>query len=1749
MNRSAFQTAVRTWGILAALLSVWAPARAELDLDRFERDVRALAASDARVVGSPGYQASVAYVKSQISPLKNVEWREQTWRLMVPITKRAELTYTAPDGTRTVAAIHPFWPASVRVNSTPPQGITGQLVYIGDARYEQIPAGELMGQIAVVESTAGAAWTQAFYFGARALIVLGGPNVNNADLRHHDLLIPIHLPRFYIPDGPLAEHLRGGRIKEPATLYAKVSWEQVEATNIYALVRPQWLKAFDRVPAAARLVTARTVNLGLPGWSGVGNPPAMLITAPLDASALVPGQSTGASQAVQTAAALELLRDLDRRPLNRPVMVAFVSGDNIQLRGTRELLMTLADPPGHWRAELDEGDGYTASLTRQEAELARDLARARAVLADPSRLSVASDRSVIERIGKIVELDATLCQDELFRIRIRPKSELTDELRARDRELETRRIDLNALGFVLQQEPALLGRTWLPSARTPEQVRQEIGGRRLPPPTSEADSLLPMARQYVQRAIDRMEQLQRDLRARRAHLENRIELYQWLAGLIHRDADPDRRSNNSRLIDTMIPLDLSDRGVRVGPMVWGYYYRTSSLTQVLDWREWFDRQRSQPWLQQVRGAFTGEPISVSGVRAPQSWLAAPLALASEVGVVWGVPSFTMMTLDDMRLVRDTPADTLANLNLAAIRPQLAAVHKVLWRAFDDPELRTQAEYKWQRNGYRGQVVSPAVGRPVPDLPRENFVATYYYVEDRKMPRVRNVPWTMGVRRNEVVATNAEGQYRLEGLLMGDLSEPAREYLIVASQVFSFAEDGSIMFASDAGRQTTDIRIVVDLRQELPPIRSLVFACEELPLVGLYDPRFLQDLGELTLLDARRNAEPQRFNYFLVRQMLAGFVEPGQRVNLLFRYGRAGNRLILLNSDLQERRGAPVAIARGLTAQDARELGPPALATARDFHNVDRERLTEYASKGVKSDLIDTLHATAGQQLADSQAALASNDTPAFVRHVTGAWANEARVYLATLWMANDVIRAAIFLLLLCIPFAFCIERLLIGTPNIYRQIAGAAGIFAIMAVALASFHPAFRISTSPLIIILAFAIIFMSCVVIWVVYSKFDTELKRLSSGRGSAATTSFARASVLMSAVLLGIANMRRRRFRTALTAVTVVLITFAVLAFTSASRYVGVTTLPTGVPKQESGIMLRQRGFRPIPHVTIENLRAVLHTPGAIDASVPGHRQIVERWWNVDATENRNHIHITALDPPPAPSPTGEVPAAGATLSLRPDVERTTNVVALLGISPGEWHLSAMKDVIPDGRLRLLEDGRQDVIYFSQDVAARLNVFDNGQVRPVRVGDRVRVGGIDLEVAGIYNAIQFDTRVTALSGEPVTPLNYLPDALDAGGRKLRDAGTDDLMLEAEDTAAELGNIYEHLSSSQIAIVPAAASRLLPNASLRGLTIRLRNQEEVEQVGRDLARRYAMAMFAAYDDGVRLMAASNLTDVKGGTAVAIPLAIAGLIIFNTMMGSIAERRREIHVYTSLGLAPVHVGALFLAEAMTYGLIGTVFGYVIGQGAGKLLYEAGWLGEVTLNYSGTSAMMTMGLILVIVLLSALVPARLASRIAAPSIERTWRVPMPRGDEIVAELPFTINRTAAEGVIAYLAEWFDAHQEGSIGKFSADRVEFFQFADESGRVSRGLKTVVWLTPFDLGVRQHLMLLIHPGVYEDIYEVQLVLQRLSGDDGSWYRMNRSFLTQLRQQFLQWRSLMPQRMAQYVAESRRMFEREAEGASVRS
>ena len=175
--------------------------------------------------------------------------------------------------------------------------------------------------------------------------------------------------------------------------------------------------------------------------------------------------------------------------------------------------------------------------------------------------------------------------------------------------------------------------------------------------------------------------------------------------------------------DDLVTLgaDLSDRGVRTGPLYWGQFQQTSNISHIQDYRDWFnkaeralaDGKPEGQWMAPVRAVIDFEPLSAA--RAPQSWLVASMPIGSEMSQAWGTPGFSMVTLDDPRLRRDTPTDTLENLNVDAILPQLDAVKTLFRQAWNDPKFKGQPELKWQRTDIVGQVVSAAPGRPVPEL--------------------------------------------------------------------------------------------------------------------------------------------------------------------------------------------------------------------------------------------------------------------------------------------------------------------------------------------------------------------------------------------------------------------------------------------------------------------------------------------------------------------------------------------------------------------------------------------------------------------------------------------------------------------------------------------------------------------------------------------------------------------------------------------------------------------------------------------------------------------------------------------------------------------------------------------------------------------------------------------------------------------------------------------------------------------------
>ena len=233
---------------------------------------------------------------------------------------------------------------------------------------------------------------------------------------------------------------------------------------------------------------------------------------------------------------------------------------------------------------------------------------------------------------------------------------------------------------------------------------------------------------------------------------------------------------------------------------------------------------------------------------------------------------------------------------------------------------------------------------------------------------------------------------------------------------------------------------------------------------------------------------------------------------------------------------------------------------------------------------------------------------------------------------------------------------------------------------------------------------------------------------------------------------------------------------------------------------------------------------------------------------------------------------------------------------------------------------------------------------------------------------------------------------------------------------------------------------------------------------------------------------------MTGLSDVIIPLVLGGLIIFSTMLGSVAERGREIFIYASLGLAPIHIAALFLVEAGIYAVIGGMSGYMLAQLIVAMLGFAADLGfgvQPDINYSSFTAVITILMVMATVLLSALYPAMVASRSARPGEDTDFKVPEPDGDVISIPFPFTVAKRDILGLLAFLKTYFDANTEASVGCFTAADSAMTS-EDDVHRVTA--KT--WLAPFDLGISQSFVMTAAQTDVKAIFSIHIRLELLSG-----------------------------------------------------
>jgi len=954
---------------------------------------------------------------------------------------------------------------------------------------------------------------------------------------------------------------------------------------------------------------------------------------------------------------------------------------------------------------------------------------------------------------------------------------------------------------------------------------------------------------------------------------------------------------------------------------------------------------------------------------------------------------------------------------------------------------------------------------------------------------------MGVRGDMAQVVGPDGWFTFHGV--PSVNAYAARRPVYVDAYHTDPRTGSIDYAPDLGvngNKAFSIQLYMTMGQREATV--VTFPCVSLALFDIVDPATLLTLPEMYVYDARTEAEPRSFGYAISRPEtwvshvedvalvfaarpaewehgMGGVQLPATRVKVVMQTGPAVRRLVLLNASRKHPEG------EGILADRSKLLARTPQRVAQDMWYLDQSRIDLLMRFRIIDQALAQMHRSAQQDLERAQAAWRSRDYAGFDGDARAAWGYEAAAYPRVQRTQLDVVRGVLFYLILMIPFAFFLERLVFAKPDLRWQIVFTVGIFALTFLLFRTIHPAFDIlQVTPLVMLLAFIMLVLATLVIVLLFGKFENQLRALQTKMGGVHRADIGRMSVAMAAFTLGISNMRRRRARTVLTCITLVLLTFTVLSFTSVVTGVRFNQRPSPGRPRYNGIMVRNAAWKPLE----ESAYRVLNNEYGERRTV-----VARAWFATSLADEQSFMRVTSTTS-----------------------EKQYEVRAAVGLMPAEAQVTRPHTALVAGRW--FRPGERLAAIVPTAVAQTLNL------KAADVGKaKLDFSGLRLDLVGIASTRRL-RGVTDLDNETLTPVDFVQML------KLQRAGQQEGPEEFQE--------YLHLSPDDCIFIPYSLAINL-GAPVQSVAINLGTAADARGVLTDLMPRLEYNLYAGMGDKIQRWSSMGSTAVTGLADILIPIIIAALIVLNTMLGSVYERVREIGIFSSVGLAPGHIAILFMAEAFVYAIIGAIVGYVLGQGTVKIFTTYNLMRDLYLNYSSLSAVGSTILIIGVVLLSTLYPARKASEVATPAVDRRWHVPEPVEDDWEIPMPFAVTGEQAVALSAFMSEWFAAYEEYSIGDFVTQDVATGESRTPLG-TEYSIRLMTWLAPFDLGVSQRVELLTVPTAMQDVFEIKLRLHRESGDLSSWKRVNRRFLNTLRKQFLIWRTLSAEDRERYLSPS---------------
>ncbi|RLG43331.1 MAG: hypothetical protein DRN78_01925, partial [Thermoproteota archaeon] len=563
----------------------------------------------------------------------------------------------------------------------------------------------------------------------------------------------------------------------------------------------------------------------------------------------------------------------------------------------------------------------------------------------------------------------------------------------------------------------------------------------------------------------------------------------------------------------------------------------------------------------------------------------------------------------------------------------------------------------------------------------------------------------------VVMTDENGTIRIPGVASCTSTFEPIIWIYSYDAFILDPDTGKIIYATDQGVYGA-AKFPLTGSIDIEPMRKTipVFSCGSLVLFDFVDPSTFVEPWRVELLTMPGYTVPFFYGGVTstVKPIALLFLKPGETYLVKMTDNQYNLIGLLTNSSDDHPEGSGFTVDVGETVYVCNTLA----RASQDLYRLDNLRYQSLSRYGIGDVEAYKNHNRVAVLLKEIDEALNNGRyLEAYSKSFT-ALQLSIKVYSILKDLTYGGIFTITVMFMVALPTAFLVERLLLSLQGL-KRLAGIIISFTVILFALTLVHPAFRIAYNVPLALLGTGVTVLLIPVLWIAinYSiKFFAKLRKKMLGAHIIET---GRISSFGLAISLGIENMRRRKLRSSLTLITLILMVFSMVTFTSASSLTVARFLSEPGVTLYNGVYLRRAKLEttnPLTWEVYEFIRGMF--PEAT---------VVPRLWYYPERQT-----LTILF--------GE---KNYTITMK---------AAIMALSPAEEDLLDMGGILTPGSTWFFEGDKYSVI-ISDQIAQKLGI---------KVGDTVNILGLDLLVRGIFYSEALG-KIVDLDQKPILPLDIL--------------------------------------------------------------------------------------------------------------------------------------------------------------------------------------------------------------------------------------------------------------------------------------------------------------------------------------------------------------------------------------------------------